>query len=63
MLDPKLLRADIDSVAEQLQRRGFTLDQSYFSNLEQQRKVYGYRVVTLSRRGPVLMPRKSRLRE
>lgn len=38
MLDPKLLRADIKSIAEQLQRRGFTLDQEYFSSLEQQRK-------------------------
>ena len=38
MLDPKILRTNIKSVAEQLQRRGFTLDQEYFSNLELQRK-------------------------
>lgn len=38
MLDPKILRTDIDSVAEQLLRRGFNLDQDYFLNLEKQRK-------------------------
>ena len=38
MLDPKILRADIDQVAEQLLRRGFTLDKEYFSGLEQRRK-------------------------
>ena len=38
MLDPKILRTDIDSVAEQLLRRGFQLDQDYFMNLEKQRK-------------------------
>ena len=38
MLDPKLLRTDIDHVAKQLMRRGFALDRDYFSNLEQQRK-------------------------
>ncbi len=38
MLDPKLLRTDIAGVAQQLQRRGFALDQEYFSKLEQQRK-------------------------
>ena len=38
MLDPKLLRADINNVAEQLSRRGFELDQDYFTKLEDQRK-------------------------
>ena len=38
MLDPKILRTKINSVDEQLQRRGFTLDQEYFSTLELQRK-------------------------
>ena len=38
MLDPKLLRTDIESVAEQLLRRGYELDKEFFSTLEQQRK-------------------------
>ncbi|MDH3899868.1 MAG: serine--tRNA ligase [Gammaproteobacteria bacterium] len=38
MLDPKLLRNDLDSVAAQLARRGFTLDTAELQSLETQRK-------------------------
>ena len=38
MLDPKLLRSDISAVAAALARRGFVLDVSAFSALEEQRK-------------------------
>ena len=38
MLDPKLLRNELDSVAERLSIRGFELDKSTFSGLEDQRK-------------------------
>ncbi len=38
MLDPKLLRADLASVAAQLARRGFVLDVAAFSALEERRK-------------------------
>ena len=38
MLDPKLLRSDISLVAAALARRGFVLDVSAFSALEEQRK-------------------------
>jgi seryl-tRNA synthetase len=38
MLDPKLLRADIDSVASKLKRRGYELDVEAFNKLEEQRK-------------------------
>lgn len=38
MLDSKLLRADIDAVAQALQKRGFTLDVARFNELERQRK-------------------------
>lgn len=38
MLDPKLLRKDIDAVAAQLARRGYTLDVEQFNTLEAQRK-------------------------
>ena len=38
MLDPKLLRADIDTVLEQLSRREFTFDKDQFLALEEQRK-------------------------
>ena len=38
MLDPKLLRKDIDAVAVQLARRGYTLDVEQFNTLEAQRK-------------------------
>lgn len=38
MLDPKLLRTDLDGVAAQLLRRGFELDTRGFHFLEEQRK-------------------------
>ncbi|EXJ14698.1 serine--tRNA ligase [Imhoffiella purpurea] len=38
MLDPRLLRADLDMVAEQLARRGFALDKARFEALESERK-------------------------
>ena len=38
MLDPKLIRNDLEAVARQLARRGFTLDTAKLQALEQQRK-------------------------
>ena len=38
MLDPKLLRADIDNTAKRLAERGFTLDVDAFNALEEKRK-------------------------
>jgi seryl-tRNA synthetase len=38
MLDPKLLRGDLDGVAAKLARRGYQLDTSALESLEQQRK-------------------------
>ncbi len=38
MLDPRLLRSDLDAVARQLARRGFTLDTAALQTLEEQRK-------------------------
>jgi len=38
MLDAKLLRTDLESVARNLARRGFTLDVEYFRALEERRK-------------------------
>ena len=38
MLDAKLLRTDLDSVARNLARRGFTLDVDHFRALEERRK-------------------------
>ncbi|WP_075879669.1 serine--tRNA ligase [Vreelandella massiliensis] len=38
MLDPKLLRGDLDSVAQQLARRGFVLDTEELSSLESRRR-------------------------
>lgn len=40
MLDPKLIRADVATVATQLKRRGYELDVSAIESLEQQRKQY-----------------------
>ena len=39
MLDPKLLRANLDEVAAQLARRGFSLDTEKLAELEAERKV------------------------
>ncbi len=38
MLDPKLIRSDIQAVAKQLEARGFKLDISQLTSLEEQRK-------------------------
>jgi seryl-tRNA synthetase len=38
MLDPKLLRNDLDFVVSQLQKRAFTLDTKHYQNLEGKRK-------------------------
>jgi seryl-tRNA synthetase len=38
MLDPKLLRSDLDAVAQQLVRRGYALDTAALQGLEAQRK-------------------------
>ncbi len=38
MLDPKLLRSDLESVAAKLKRRGFVVDAAAFSALEEKRK-------------------------
>ncbi len=38
MLDPKLLRSDLENVSKDLQRKGFELDHALFSSLEEQRK-------------------------
>ncbi len=39
MLDPKLIRQDIDNTAQRLLRKGFTLDVSSIQSLEEKRKV------------------------
>ena len=38
MLDPKFLRNDLEGAAQQLARRGFTLDTKKLQALEDQRK-------------------------
>jgi len=38
MLDPKLLRSDIDAVAKALEKRGYSLDVAVINALEEQRK-------------------------
>ena len=38
MLDPKLLRSDLDLVAQKLARRGYALDVAGLAALEEQRK-------------------------
>ncbi|MGD8558962.1 MAG: serine--tRNA ligase, partial [Gammaproteobacteria bacterium] len=38
MLDPKLIRTELDHVAKQLARRGFALDIDTISALEEERK-------------------------
>ena len=44
MLDPKLLRQDLDAVAANLARRGFTLDRGRYLALENERKEVQTRV-------------------
>ena len=38
MLDPKILRGDLDSVVEKLRIKNYDLDASSFSQLEERRK-------------------------
>ena len=38
MLDPKLLRAELEQVAVKLKKKGFELDQAYFAKAEEERK-------------------------
>ena len=38
MLDPKLLRNDLDFVVSELQKRTFTLDTKHYQSLEDKRK-------------------------
>jgi seryl-tRNA synthetase len=38
MIDPKLLRANLDEVAHQLARRGYRLDTQVLAALEEKRK-------------------------
>ena len=38
MLDPKLIRTDLEQTAQQLQRRGFMLDVTRLKHLEEARK-------------------------
>ena len=40
MLDPKLIRSDLNSVAEQLKKRNFVLDVTALENLEAKRKTF-----------------------
>jgi seryl-tRNA synthetase len=47
MLDPKLLRNDLNAVAANLARRGFALDATHFIALEDQRKVLQIKVEEL----------------
>ncbi len=47
MLDPKLVRSDIDTVAAQLKKRGYELNVSELENLETQRKEHQVRTEQL----------------
>ena len=47
MLDPKLLRNELESTAAQLARRGYTLDVARISSLETQRKALQIRTQEL----------------
>jgi len=40
MIDPKLLRSDLEATAQALRRRGFELDTVTYADLEEQRKQY-----------------------
>ncbi len=39
MIDPKLLRTELDTVAEKLAKRGYTLDKAFWQQVEEQRKL------------------------
>ncbi len=47
MLDPKLIRSDMEGVAQQLARRGFVLDQARLAELEERRKAVQVRTQDL----------------
>jgi seryl-tRNA synthetase len=47
MLDPQLLRNDLDEVTEKLSVKGFTLDREKFNSLESERKALQVKVETL----------------
>ena len=47
MLDPRLLRTDLDAVRANLARRGFALDAAAFQSLEDRRKSVQVRVEEL----------------
>jgi seryl-tRNA synthetase len=47
VLDPRALRQDLDAVAENLARRGFTLDRDRYRELESERKQLQVQVETL----------------
>ena len=47
MLDPRLLRTDLDAVRDNLARRGFALDAAAFQSLEDRRKAVQVRVEEL----------------
>lgn len=47
MLDPKLLRSELDAVAERLATRGFELDKAAFAALEEKRKTLQVQTETL----------------
>lgn len=49
MLDPKLIRAELDDVAKKLASRGFTLDVERLAALEEQRKALQVRTQDLQR--------------
>lgn len=38
MIDPKLLRTELDTVAEKLAKRGYELDKAFWQQVEEQRK-------------------------
>ncbi|MCK4834819.1 MAG: serine--tRNA ligase, partial [Gammaproteobacteria bacterium] len=40
MLDPKLIRSDLNAVAEQLKKRNFELDVATLESLESKRKAF-----------------------
>ncbi len=47
MLDPKIIRSSIDSVAAQLKKRGFIVEVAKFQALEEQRKILQVEMQTL----------------
>ena len=47
MLDPKLIRQDLEAIATQLKHRGITLDVPYVPALEEQRKTLQTRLQDL----------------